>query len=110
MEHSAKSAQGGKVWLITGAVVGLGRELAEYLLETGARVVATGRKLEPLRELATRYPATLLVTPMDVTDPQQVEAAVTATVKRFGRIDVLVNNAGYGMARGVDGAVSIGIY
>lgn len=102
MEHSAKTAQGGKVWLITGAVVGLGRELAEYLLETGARVVATGRKLEPLRELATRYPATLLVTPMDVTDAQQVEAAVTAAVKRFGRIDVLVNNAGFGLAGAVE--------
>ena len=43
MENSAKTAQGGKVWLITGAVVGLGRELAEHLLATGARVVATGR-------------------------------------------------------------------
>jgi NAD(P)-dependent dehydrogenase (short-subunit alcohol dehydrogenase family) len=102
MENSAKTAQGGKVWLITGAAVGLGRELAEHLLATGARVVATGRKLEPLRELATRYPATLLVTPMDVTDPQQVGAAVAAAVKRFGRIDVLVNNAGYGMAGAIE--------
>jgi NAD(P)-dependent dehydrogenase (short-subunit alcohol dehydrogenase family) len=102
MENLAKTAQGGKVWLITGAASGLGRELAEHLLATGARVVATSRKLEPLRELATRYPATLLVTPMDVTDPQQVDAAVTAAVKRFGRIDVLVNNAGYGMGGAVE--------
>ena len=102
MENAAKTTPGGKVWLITGAAVGLGRELAEHLLATGARVVATSRKLEPLRELATRYPATLLVTPMDVTDQHQVEAAVTAVVKRFGRIDVLVNNAGYGMAGAVE--------
>jgi NAD(P)-dependent dehydrogenase (short-subunit alcohol dehydrogenase family) len=91
-----------KVWLVTGASAGFGRELVEYLLGLGARVVATARKVEGLRELETRYPETALVAAMDVADQQQVEAAVGAAVKRFGRIDVLVNNAGYGMVGAVE--------
>jgi NAD(P)-dependent dehydrogenase (short-subunit alcohol dehydrogenase family) len=92
----------GKVWLVTGASAGFGRELVEYLLAQGARVVATARKVEGLKELEARYPETALVAAMDVTDQQQVEAAVGAAVERFGRLDVLVNNAGYGMAGAVE--------
>jgi NADP-dependent 3-hydroxy acid dehydrogenase YdfG len=92
----------GKVWLVTGASAGFGRELVEYLLAQGARVVATARKVEGLKELETRYPETALVAAMDVTDQQQVEAAVRAAVKGFGRVDVLVNNAGYGMVGAVE--------
>jgi NAD(P)-dependent dehydrogenase (short-subunit alcohol dehydrogenase family) len=99
MENIVKT---GKVWLVTGASTGFGRELVEYLLAQGARVVATARKVEGLRELETRYPEHALVTAMDVTDQKQVEAAVSEAVKGFGRIDVLVNNAGYGMVGAVE--------
>jgi NAD(P)-dependent dehydrogenase (short-subunit alcohol dehydrogenase family) len=91
-----------KVWLVTGASTGFGRELVEYLLAQGARVVATARKVEGLKELETRYPETAVVATLDVTDAQQVEAAVSAALKRFGRVDVLVNNAGYGMVGAVE--------
>ena len=91
-----------KVWLVTGASTGFGRELVEYLLTQGARVVATARKVEGLQELGTRYPERVLVAAMDVTDQEQVEAVVDAAVKWFGRVDVLVNNAGYGMVGAVE--------
>ncbi len=91
-----------KVWLVTGASTGFGRELVEYLLTQGARVVATARKVAALTELGTRYPERVLVAAMDVTDQKQVEAVVDAAVKWFGRIDVLVNNAGYGMVGAVE--------
>jgi NAD(P)-dependent dehydrogenase (short-subunit alcohol dehydrogenase family) len=95
-------AKTSKVWLVTGASTGFGRELVEYLLAQDARVVATARKVEGLKELETRYPERVLVAALDVTDEQQVEAAVRAAVKRFGRVDVLVNNAGYGMVGAVE--------
>ena len=63
-----------KVWLVTGASTGFGRELVEYLLSNGAQVVATARKVEGLQELRTRYPKTALVAAMDVTDQKQVDA------------------------------------
>jgi NAD(P)-dependent dehydrogenase (short-subunit alcohol dehydrogenase family) len=91
-----------KVWLVTGASTGFGRELVEYLLTHGARVVATARKIEALKDLGAQYPERVLVAAMDVTDQKQVEAAVSAAVQRFGRIDVLVNNAGYGMVGAVE--------
>jgi NAD(P)-dependent dehydrogenase (short-subunit alcohol dehydrogenase family) len=99
MDNAAKTD---KVWLVTGASTGFGRELVDYLLAQGARVVATARKVEGLKELETRYPEHALVASMDVTDQQQVEAVVSAAVQRFGRVDVLVNNAGYGMVGAVE--------
>jgi len=91
-----------KVWLVTGASTGFGRELVEYLLARGERVVATARKVEGLTDLGTRYPDHALVAAMDVTDQKQVDAAVGVAVKWFGRVDVLVNNAGYGMVGAVE--------
>ena len=95
-------AKTGKVWLVTGASTGFGRELVEYLLARGERVVATARKVDALVELGTRYPERALVAAMDVTDQKQVEVAIGAAVLWFGRIDVLVNNAGYGMVGAVE--------
>jgi NAD(P)-dependent dehydrogenase (short-subunit alcohol dehydrogenase family) len=100
MEDSKK--QIGRVWFITGASTGLGRVLAEYLLASGATVVATARKVEQLNALETSYPATVLVLGLDVTKQNQVDDAVTDALARFEKIDVLVNNAGYGMVGAVE--------
>jgi NAD(P)-dependent dehydrogenase (short-subunit alcohol dehydrogenase family) len=102
MENSVKTAQNGKVWFITGASTGLGRVLAEYLLASGATVVATARKVEQLKELEAKYPATALIMGLDVTKQKQMDDAVTDALARFERIDVLVNNAGYGMVGAVE--------
>ena len=91
----------GRVWFITGASTGFGRELAEQVLAGGAKVVATARKPEQLAELGKQYPETALILPLDVMEQDAVEAAVKAALDRFGRVDVLVNNAGYG----VNGAI-----
>jgi NAD(P)-dependent dehydrogenase (short-subunit alcohol dehydrogenase family) len=92
----------GKVWLITGASTGFGRELAEFLLQQEERVVATARKPEQLAELVTQYPATALALALDVTSQEQVDAAIAETLAKFGTIDVLVNNAGYGMVGAIE--------
>ncbi len=82
-----------KTWLITGASSGLGKALAEHVLAHGDRVVATASSTAATTELASRYPETALAVRLDVTRPADREAAVRAAEERFGRIDVLVNNA-----------------
>ena len=91
-------SQQGKVWFITGASTGFGRLLSEYLVSLGANVVATARRPETLRELEQSNPAQVQVLRLDVTDSSQIEAAIKDALARFGHIDVLVNNAGYGLA------------
>jgi NAD(P)-dependent dehydrogenase (short-subunit alcohol dehydrogenase family) len=85
-----------KSWLITGTSKGFGREWAEAALARGDRVAATARDVESLRPLADRYGDAVLPLRLDVTDRAAADAAVTATVAKFGALDVLVNNAGYG--------------
>lgn len=85
-----------KVWLITGSSTGFGRSLTEAVLQKGDRVVATARKPEQLGDLIEQYPEAAKAVPLDVTNLQEVGNAVKAAVDAFGRIDVLVNNAGYG--------------
>jgi NAD(P)-dependent dehydrogenase (short-subunit alcohol dehydrogenase family) len=82
-----------KVWLITGAGRGMGVDIAKAALAAGHKVVATGRNPDKVAQ-AVGESADLLVVKLDVTDPADAEAAVRAAVDRFGRIDVLVNNAG----------------
>lgn len=84
-----------QVWFVTGASRGLGYAVAEEALRNGHRVVATARSVERLRPLADRYGEAVLTVELDVTSGGQAERAVTAAVQRFGRVDVLVNNAGY---------------
>jgi NAD(P)-dependent dehydrogenase (short-subunit alcohol dehydrogenase family) len=84
-----------KVWLITGSSRGLGRHLAETVLSAGHQVVATARRPEQLADLAARHPGQLHPVALDVTDPAAAESAVRAAVGQFGRLDVVVNNAGY---------------
>jgi len=85
-----------KVWFITGSSTGFGRELALELLEQGFRVVATARKPEVLEDLTEKYPDTARALKLDVTNAGEVRAAIDEAVKEFGRIDVVVNNAGFG--------------
>lgn len=81
-----------QVWLITGAGRGLGVELAKAALNAGHAVVATARKASSIAEALGEH-QDLLAVPLDVTDPASAENAVRATVERFGRLDVVVNNA-----------------
>ncbi|MBU2666146.1 SDR family NAD(P)-dependent oxidoreductase [Actinoplanes bogorensis] len=85
-----------KIWFITGTSSGFGRLWAEAALERGDRVVATARKLESLHDLVERFGDAVLPLELDVTDREGVFAAVGLAVQRFGRLDVVVNNAGYG--------------
>jgi NAD(P)-dependent dehydrogenase (short-subunit alcohol dehydrogenase family) len=93
-----------RVWFITGASTGFGRELAEQVLERGDKVVATARKPQQITDLQANYPETALAAALDVTDPASIAAAVTAALDKFGRIDVLVNNAGYGITGAIEEA------
>jgi len=86
-----------KVWLITGASSGLGRALSEAALERGDRVVATARDPKLLADLTERHPRAAVAVRLDVTDPDQARTAVDAGLAAFDRIDVVVNNAGYGL-------------
>jgi NAD(P)-dependent dehydrogenase (short-subunit alcohol dehydrogenase family) len=88
-----------KVWLITGSGSGLGRIIAEAALAAGNQVVATARNIRQLDELVGLYGASVRAVELDVTDEPQGQVAVDAAVKGFGRLDVLVNNAGYGDTR-----------
>ncbi|MGZ3504567.1 MAG: oxidoreductase [Vulcanimicrobiaceae bacterium] len=88
-----------KVWLITGSGSGLGRIIAERALAAGNQVVATARNIRQLDELVAQYGANVRAVALDVTDEVQGQAAVDAAVDAFGRLDVLVNNAGYGDTR-----------
>ncbi|MBE7212968.1 MAG: SDR family NAD(P)-dependent oxidoreductase [Gluconacetobacter diazotrophicus] len=90
------------VWLVTGCSRGLGRALAERVLAAGYRAVVTARRPAELRDIVARHPETALAVPLDVTDRTQIAAAVSAAVERFGRIDVLVNNAGYGYLAAIE--------
>ncbi|GAA1428288.1 oxidoreductase [Microlunatus lacustris] len=89
-------------WLITGCSTGLGRDLATAVLEHGDQVVVTARDVARVSDLADAYPRTALALALDVTDPAQVSAAVQAAEQRFGQVDVLVNNAGYGYRAAVE--------
>jgi NAD(P)-dependent dehydrogenase (short-subunit alcohol dehydrogenase family) len=87
-----------KVWFITGSSRGLGRSLTEAVLANGDQVAATARKPEQLKDLVEEYNGQIYPIALDVTDYGQVKKAVADAVARFGRIDVLVNNAGFGIA------------
>ncbi|MGV9005523.1 MAG: oxidoreductase [Brevundimonas sp.] len=84
------------VWFITGCSTGFGRELAAAVLARGDRAVVTARSINQLADVVDGYEEQALALTLDVTDRDQSEAAVKAAIARFGRIDVLVNNAGIG--------------
>ncbi|NEI74522.1 SDR family NAD(P)-dependent oxidoreductase [Rhizobium lusitanum] len=84
------------VWFITGCSTGFGNELARQVIAKGDRLVATARDKARLADLANGHDDTVLALDLDVTKPDEIEAAVAAAKAKFGRVDILVNNAGYG--------------
>lgn len=86
-----------KTWLITGCSSGFGRRLALAAAERGDRVVATARNVDDLRDMALPFEGRMIALPLDVTDAVSAHAAVAKALETFGGIDVLVNNAGYGL-------------
>lgn len=91
-----------KVWFITGASSGFGEAFARHALAQGHRVVATARDVAKLSAILGLAPERVLALPLDVTRAGDAEAAVAAAIARFGRIDVLINNAGYGIVGAVE--------
>jgi NADP-dependent 3-hydroxy acid dehydrogenase YdfG len=98
MTHQTSS----RVWLITGSSTGFGRALAEAVLAEGDRVIVTARNLNKIQDLAQQYPQTAKAVCLDVTDPVSIQTAVQNGLEAFDRIDVLVNNAGYGLMGAIE--------
>ena len=91
-----------RTWLITGCSTGFGRALALEVIAAGENVVATARDASTVQDLADQHPEQVEVVALDVTRPEQNAAAVDRALERFGQVDVLVNNAGYGYRAAVE--------
>jgi len=102
MAHTTNTPQIDKVWFITGGSTGFGRLLAVQVLESGGRVIATARNIDKVADLEKKYPQRAKALTLDVTDPGQVDSAATQAIAQFGHVDVLVNNAGYGVAGAIE--------
>lgn len=89
-------------WLITGCSTGIGRAIAEYVLQAGERVVVTARNPADIADFVARFPDRALALPLDVSDAAQVSAAVAQAESWAGPVDVLVNNAGYGYVSSIE--------
>lgn len=92
-----------KIWFITGSSRGLGRSLTEAVLLNGDKVAATARNISSLDDLVTRFKDSIYPVELDVNNADQVRRVVADAVNHFGRIDVLVNNAGFGITGAVEG-------
>jgi NADP-dependent 3-hydroxy acid dehydrogenase YdfG len=84
-----------QVWFVTGALRGLGRSVVEQALGAGHRVVGGARRVDALSEFGQSHPGRFLALPLDVTDAARAQSAIGETVSGFGRLDVVVINAGY---------------
>lgn len=98
----ARMTATGRVWLITGCSAGFGQELALAALAAGDRVMATARQPDRLADLLAAGGERVRTAPLDVTDGEQVAGAVAQTLAEFGRVDVVVNNAGHGSVGAVE--------
>jgi len=94
-----------KVWLITGCSTGFGRQVAVQAIEAGYKVVVTARRVEQIQDIVSGNEENTLALPLDVTNHEQIASAVKQTIEKFGRIDVLVNNAGIGYFSSVEESV-----
>ena len=104
IDSTAVSASKDRVWFITGTSTGFGRLLAEEVLKSGGKVIATARDRHKIADLVDQYPSTAKAFALDVTNPSQIETVAAEAITHFGRIDVLVNNAGYGIAGALEEA------
>lgn len=86
-----------KVWLITGCSSGIGDSIARKALQNGSLVAATARNTEDLTDLKDNFGDSVITLRLDVNDNEQMQAVINSVIDQFGRIDVLVNNAGYGL-------------
>lgn len=102
MQKKEQNMSDTPVWFITGSSAGLGFELARSVLERGWRAVLTARHPEQLEALTAEHGGRALALPVDVTDVSTIRAAVADSIAAFGRIDVLVNNAGYGYLAAIE--------
>ncbi|SDL30552.1 NADP-dependent 3-hydroxy acid dehydrogenase YdfG [Catalinimonas alkaloidigena] len=93
-----------KVWFITGTSRGFGRVWTEAVLKRGDKVAATARKLESIADFNEKYGDQVLTLPLDVTQPEQVNAAVEQAYAHFGRLDIVLNNAGYSLVSTIEEA------
>ena len=91
-----------KVWFITGASSGFGKAFAEYAIGQGYNVVVTARRVDKLAAIKALAPGQVEAIRMDVTDSAAIAAAAEQAIRRFNRIDVLINNAGYGIVGAVE--------
>jgi NADP-dependent 3-hydroxy acid dehydrogenase YdfG len=98
--------QNNKVWFITGASRGFGRVWTEAALKRGDKVAATARKLESIAALKDKYGDQVLILALDVTKPDQVKTAVTQAHAHFGRLDIVLNNAGYSLVGTIEEATA----
>jgi NADP-dependent 3-hydroxy acid dehydrogenase YdfG len=104
MAHQQENNKGVKVWFITGASRGFGRVWAEAALKRGDKVAATARRPDSLAELKEMYAENLLTLQLDVTNHEQVRAAVEQAHAHFGRLDIVLNNAGYSLVGTIEEA------
>jgi NADP-dependent 3-hydroxy acid dehydrogenase YdfG len=96
--------QNNKVWFITGASRGFGRVWADAALKRGDKVAATARQLASIADLKEKYGASVLTLELDVTKPDQVKTAVSQAHAHFGRLDIVLNNAGYSLVGTIEEA------
>ena len=104
MTHQNDNSGANKVWFITGASRGFGRVWADAALKRGDKVAATARKLESIAGLKEKYGENVLTLALDVTNPDQVKTAVTQAHAHFGRLDIVLNNAGYSLVGTIEEA------
>ena len=99
-----QNSEGNKIWFITGASRGFGSVWADAALKRGDKVAATARKLESLTGLKEKYGDNVLTLALDVTKPEQVKSAVEQAHAHFGRLDIVLNNAGYSLVGTIEEA------
>ncbi|MET0283740.1 MAG: SDR family NAD(P)-dependent oxidoreductase [Polyangiales bacterium] len=104
MSETASTKSDTRTWFITGASRGIGRALVERALSAGENVVATARRPEALKDLAAAHPHKCRVLPLDVRDAQAARVVVEQAIACFGQLDVVVNNAGYGLVAAIEEA------
>jgi len=106
----AKNDSEAKVWLITGCSSGFGREIALSALAAGEKVGVSARNIRSISDICDRYPKTAMPITLDVTQEKERKSAISDVKNNFGRIDVLVNNAGYGYLSAIEEGEDIEVF